>query len=253
MDAIQKETIGRSGRSEVRLEDSISETKIRSHVSYRSAFSKSSRESTICEVMVKNAVKKASLHAEMSMFERQQSIAEEELRLNKQKQKLTLEVLEAEERVCSDLHFRIVGSKMDGSSGSSRRYLPRNKDHGFKPVNRIVDVNPIKVSDMDRMVDGKPQNAGRYNERLVIENNGKWNMGMETSEHENRFGKVEMEMEPFKTRRNYDGIDEGKWYSDHPDHRENFGVDEWTAPDQEVHRRSHAVRNLSGLNPRAVP
>ena len=242
---------------EVRPEDSISETKTRSHVSNRSAFSKSPRKSTISEMMVKNAVKKASLHAEMSMFERQQSIAEEELRLNKRKQKLALEVemakLEAEERVCSDLHFQTVGSKMNGSSGSIRRYLPRHKGDGFKPMDRMVDVNPIKVSTMDRMVDENPQNAGKHNERLVIENSGKWNMGMKTSEHENRFGKIEMEMEPFRTRRNYDGIDEKKLYSEHPDHREKFGVDQWTSPDQEVHRRSHTVVNTSGLNPRAVP
>ena len=133
---------------EVRPEDSISETKTRSHVSNRSAFSKSSRKSTISEMMVKNAVKKSSLHAEMSMFECQQSIAEEELRLNKRKQKLALEVemakLEAEERVCSDLHFQTVGSKMNDSSGSIRRYLPRHKGDGFKPMDRVVDVNPIK-------------------------------------------------------------------------------------------------------------
>ena len=157
-------------------------------------------------MMVKNAVKKASLHAEMSMFERQQSIAEEELRLNKRKQKLALEVemakLEAEERICSDLHLQTVGSKMNGSSGSIRRYLPRHKGNGFKTMDRMVDVNPIKVSTMDRMVDENPQNTGRHNERLVIENSGKWNMGMKTSEHENRFGKIEMEMEPFRTRRN---------------------------------------------------
>ena len=42
-------------------------------------------------------------------------------------------------------------------------------------------------------------------------------------------------------------------YSEHPDHREKFGVDQWTSPDQEVHRRSHTVLNTSGLNPRAVP
>ena len=124
---------------------------------------------------------------------------------------------------------------MNGSSGSIRRYLPSNKDDGFKPVDRMVNVNPLKVSTMDRMVDENPQNAGRYNERLVIENSGKWNMGMKTSEQENRFGKIEMEMKPFRTRRNYDGTDEKKWYSEHPDHREKFGVDQWTSPDQKVH------------------
>ena len=89
------------------------------------------------------------------------------------------------------------------------------------------------------MVDENPQNAGRYNERLVIESSGKWNIGMKTSKHENRFGKIEME--PFRTRRNYDGIDEKKWYSEHPDHREKFGVGQWTSLDQEIHRRSHIV------------
>ena len=63
-----------------------------SHVSHCIAFSTSSRKSTKSEMMVKNAVKKASLHAEMSMLEHQQSIAEEELTLNKRKQNLALEV-----------------------------------------------------------------------------------------------------------------------------------------------------------------
>ena len=75
-------------------------------------------------------------------------------------------------------------------------------------MNRIVDMNPIKVSVMDRMVDENPRNAGGYNEGLVIENSRKWNMGMKTSEHENRLGKIEMEMESFRTKRNYDGNDE---------------------------------------------
>ena len=69
-------------------------------------------------MMVKNAVKKVSLHAKMSMFEHQQSIAEEQLKLNKWKKKLALEVemakLGAEERVCSNIHFQTVGSKMNG-------------------------------------------------------------------------------------------------------------------------------------------
>ena len=118
--------------------------------------------------------------------------------------------LEAEERVCSDFHFQTVGSKMNGSGGSIRRYSPRNKDDEFKPVNRMVDVNPIKVSTIDRMVDEDPQNAGRYNERLAVENSGRSNMDMKTSGHENRFGKIEMEMEPVRRRRNYDGTDEEK-------------------------------------------
>ena len=35
-------------------------------------------------------------------------------------------------------------------------------------------------------------------------------MGMKIAEHDNRFGKIEMEIEPFRTRRNYDGTDENK-------------------------------------------
>ena len=75
----------------------------------------------------------------------------------------------------------------------------KTKDDGFKPVNRMVDVITIKVSTMDRMVYEKAQNAERCNERLVIKISGKWNMGMKTSEHENRFGNIGMEVGPFRT------------------------------------------------------
>ena len=57
--------------------DSISKTKTSSQVQNHSAFSKLSRKSSISETVVKNAMRNAFLHAEMSTFERQQSIAEE--------------------------------------------------------------------------------------------------------------------------------------------------------------------------------
>ena len=41
--------------------------------------------------------------------------------------------------------------------------------------------------------------------------------------------------------------------SEHPDHREKFGIDQWPSSDQEIHRRSHTVLSPCGLNPRAVP
>eukprot|EP00112_Aurelia_sp_Birch-Aquarium-sp1_P012065 Seg2533.2 transcript_id=Seg2533.2/GoldUCD/mRNA.D3Y31 product="hypothetical protein" protein_id=Seg2533.2/GoldUCD/D3Y31 len=91
----------------IRPEDSVSQTK--SHSSRRSLSSKSSRSSRMSrlnEIILRNSTRRASLLVEASMMEKHQSLANEEMRLQQLKQKLTLETeiakVEAEEKACAE-------------------------------------------------------------------------------------------------------------------------------------------------------
>ena len=112
-------------KAEISPEDSVSE--IISHSCVTSMCSKNSKKSsrsTLQDMMLKNAVTKASLLAEASTFEECQNIAHEELRLSQRKKRLALDMklakIEAEEKVYTG--FAMATGSQDEAYGQ----LPRD-------------------------------------------------------------------------------------------------------------------------------
>ncbi|XP_065068249.1 uncharacterized protein LOC135693649, partial [Rhopilema esculentum] len=151
-------------KAEISPEDSVSE--IISHSCVTSMCSKNSKKSsrsTLQDMMLKNAVTKASLLAEASTFEECQNIAHEELRLSQRKKRLALDMklakIEAEEKVYTG--FAMATGSQDEAYGQ----LPR--DVGSKNTCQQIRGELRKSQNMEfgSQVQRKPTKTGIIGEQ----------------------------------------------------------------------------------------
>eukprot|EP00112_Aurelia_sp_Birch-Aquarium-sp1_P012096 Seg2541.3 transcript_id=Seg2541.3/GoldUCD/mRNA.D3Y31 product="hypothetical protein" protein_id=Seg2541.3/GoldUCD/D3Y31 len=114
----KKPLLDRGNPPEIKPKDSISSiSQSKSSFSRRSSSSSRRSKAAIDDKQFEYATKMASLRVEASMLEQHQNIANEELRINQLKERLTLDTqlakLEAEERVCCEFRTS-TGSRCEG-------------------------------------------------------------------------------------------------------------------------------------------